>query len=157
MPTEINPVNPPIDDERTAESTPSAVSTDGLDLIDASSDLSTTPEPTQPDTQHATRNTQHDPDFQQPLWDHLIEEEQQRQQAKNKVDELWDEAVAFVRDSGKASTSMLQRRFRIGYTRSARIIDAMEDAGIIGPPTGTSKATGGYFGRIVHLTNTLLL
>lgn len=79
-------------------------------------------------------------EFQQPLWDHLIEEEQKKQKASEQVDELWDEAVAFVRQSGKASTSMLQRRFRIGYTRSARIIDAMEDAGIIGPPTGTSKA-----------------
>jgi S-DNA-T family DNA segregation ATPase FtsK/SpoIIIE len=35
---------------------------------------------------------------------------------------------------------MLQRRFRIGYTRAARLIDAMEERGIIGPPTGTSKA-----------------
>ena len=35
---------------------------------------------------------------------------------------------------------MLQRRFRIGYTRAARLMDALEDAGIIGPPTGTSKA-----------------
>jgi S-DNA-T family DNA segregation ATPase FtsK/SpoIIIE len=34
----------------------------------------------------------------------------------------------------------LQRRFRIGYTRAARLIDYMEDKGIIGPPTGTSKA-----------------
>ena len=40
----------------------------------------------------------------------------------------------------KASTSLLQRRFRIGYTRAARIIDYMEEKGIIGPPTGTSKA-----------------
>ncbi|HEX6385443.1 MAG TPA: DNA translocase FtsK, partial [Anaerolineae bacterium] len=38
------------------------------------------------------------------------------------------------------STSLLQRRFRIGYTRAARIIDAMEAQDIIGPPTGTSKA-----------------
>ncbi|MGB1250591.1 MAG: DNA translocase FtsK 4TM domain-containing protein [Candidatus Promineifilaceae bacterium] len=75
--------------------------------------------------------------FQQPLWEHLIEEEKKKDQH---VDELWDDAVAFVRQSGKASTSMLQRRFRIGYTRSARIVDAMEEAGIIGPPTGTSKA-----------------
>ena len=79
-----------------------------------------------------------DSQFQQPLWEHLVEEEKRKQ--TESVDELWDEAVAFVRESGKASTSMLQRRFRIGYTRAARIIDAMEDAEIIGPPTGTSKA-----------------
>lgn len=59
---------------------------------------------------------------------------------KQKMDALWGEAIAFVQSSGKASTSMLQRNFRIGYTRAARIIDAMEDEGIIGPPTGTSKA-----------------
>ncbi len=55
-------------------------------------------------------------------------------------DDLWDQAVSFVREKGKASTSMLQRNFRIGYTRAARLIDRMEDESIIGPPTGTSKA-----------------
>jgi S-DNA-T family DNA segregation ATPase FtsK/SpoIIIE len=45
-----------------------------------------------------------------------------------------------VRQLNKASTSLLQRRFRIGYTRAARLMDHMEDKGIIGPPTGTSKA-----------------
>jgi len=50
------------------------------------------------------------------------------------------EAIALVRKLNKASTSLLQRRFRIGYTRAARIIEAMEEQGIIGPPTGTSKA-----------------
>ena len=55
-------------------------------------------------------------------------------------DELMPEAIAMVRKLNKASTSLLQRRFRIGYTRAARLIDAMEEMGIIGPPTGTSKA-----------------
>ena len=54
------------------------------------------------------------------------------------------EAMAMVRDLGKASTSLLQRRFRIGYTRAARLIDQMEEMGIIGPPTGTSKAREVY-------------
>jgi S-DNA-T family DNA segregation ATPase FtsK/SpoIIIE len=44
----------------------------------------------------------------------------------------------------KASTSLLQRRFRIGYTRAARLMDALEEQGIIGPPTGTSKAREVY-------------
>ncbi len=74
----------------------------------------------------------------QPLWEHLAEQEKKKE--ANQVDELWSDAVAYVRKMNKASTSMLQRRFQIGYTRAARIIDAMEDAGIIGPPTGTSKA-----------------
>ena len=55
-------------------------------------------------------------------------------------DDLMPEAIAMVRKLNKASTSLLQRRFRIGYTRAARLIDAMEEMGIIGPPTGTSKA-----------------
>jgi S-DNA-T family DNA segregation ATPase FtsK/SpoIIIE len=49
-----------------------------------------------------------------------------------------------VRKLNKASTSLLQRRFRIGYTRAARMIDAMAEQGIIGPPTGTSKARTVY-------------
>ncbi len=55
-------------------------------------------------------------------------------------DDLLPEAIAMVRKLNKASTSLLQRRFRIGYTRAARMVDYMEDVGIIGPPTGTSKA-----------------
>ena len=51
---------------------------------------------------------------------------------------------SLVRSLNKASTSLLQRRFRIGYTRAARLMDALEDAGIIGPPTGTSKAREVY-------------
>ena len=55
-------------------------------------------------------------------------------------DDLLPEAIALVRSLNKASTSLLQRRFRIGYTRAARLIDIMEQQGVIGPPTGTSKA-----------------
>lgn len=54
-------------------------------------------------------------------------------------DELFDEAVRFVVQSGQASTSMLQRRFRIGFSRAGRLIDMMEQDGIISPADG-SKA-----------------
>ena len=40
-------------------------------------------------------------------------------------------------DHGSASVSMLQRRFRIGYNRAARIIDMMEERQIVGPPDGS--------------------
>jgi S-DNA-T family DNA segregation ATPase FtsK/SpoIIIE len=80
------------------------------------------------------------PPPQQPLWEALQEEAQQPEYA----DELMPEAIAMVRKLNKASTSLLQRRFRIGYTRAARMIDAMEEQGIIGPPTGTSKARDVY-------------
>ena len=53
------------------------------------------------------------------------------------VDELYEDAVKIVVDIGKASTSVLQRRLRIGYGRAASLLDAMERDGIIGPPDGT--------------------
>ena len=54
-------------------------------------------------------------------------------------DSLFDEAARLVVATGKASTSLLQRRLRIGYGRAARLLDIMEHEGIIGPPDG-SKA-----------------
>ena len=51
-------------------------------------------------------------------------------------DELWENAVRLVVSNGHASTSMLQRRFKIGYTRAARLLDRMEDRGIVGPLDG---------------------
>lgn len=52
------------------------------------------------------------------------------------VDELFEDAVALVIELQSASVSMLQRRFRIGYNRAARLIDAMEEQGIVGPYEG---------------------
>lgn len=52
-------------------------------------------------------------------------------------DDLYDEAVQLVVDMQTASVSMLQRRFRIGYTRAARLIDAMEERGVVGPYEGS--------------------
>jgi S-DNA-T family DNA segregation ATPase FtsK/SpoIIIE len=85
------------------------------------------PAPTEPETK------------QQPLWEALQEMENEEPQVEID-DDLMPEAIELVRKLNKASTSLLQRRFRIGYTRAARLIDAMEEMRIIGPPTGTSKA-----------------
>ncbi len=52
-------------------------------------------------------------------------------------DELLDEAIRLVLDLGQASSSMLQRRFRIGYNRAARLVDTMEELGIVGPAVGS--------------------
>lgn len=52
-------------------------------------------------------------------------------------DELYNEAVQLVVDMQSASVSMLQRRFRIGYSRAARLIDAMEERGVVGPYEGS--------------------
>ncbi len=48
-----------------------------------------------------------------------------------------EEAIAFVRSSGKASTSMLQRRMKLGYARAARVMDILEEMGVVGPADGS--------------------
>ncbi len=52
-------------------------------------------------------------------------------------DELYEEAKALVIDMQTASISLLQRRFRIGYDRAARIVEELEEHGVIGPSTGS--------------------
>lgn len=52
-------------------------------------------------------------------------------------DDKFDEAVKVVMETKKASTSLLQRRLKIGYGRASRIIDEMEEKGIVGPPNGS--------------------
>ena len=52
-------------------------------------------------------------------------------------DELLEKAVDLVLSTGQASTSSIQRRFRIGYTRAGRLIDTMEELGVVGPNVGS--------------------
>ena len=52
-------------------------------------------------------------------------------------DEYLEDAIQFVVDTGQASASMMQRRFRVGYNRAARLIESMEERGIVGPPNGS--------------------
>ena len=52
------------------------------------------------------------------------------------ADPMYSEAVSFVREQGKASISLIQRRFRIGFNRAARFVEQMEQDGIIGPADG---------------------
>jgi len=49
---------------------------------------------------------------------------------------MFDEAAEAVFRAGKASASMLQRRLRVGYARAARLLDLLEERGIIGPADG---------------------
>ena len=55
----------------------------------------------------------------------------------DETDDLYDEAVQLVLEMQTASVSLLQRRFRIGYSRAARIVDQMEQRGVVGPPEGS--------------------
>jgi S-DNA-T family DNA segregation ATPase FtsK/SpoIIIE len=64
-----------------------------------------------------------------PIWDEMAPQADE--------DPLIKEAIELVRKEGRASISMLQRRMRIGYTRAARIIDRLEEKGVIGPAQGS--------------------
>lgn len=52
-------------------------------------------------------------------------------------DEMTDEVIQFIVRNGKCSTSLIQRKFRLGYNRAARIVEELEDRGIIGPENGS--------------------
>lgn len=54
-------------------------------------------------------------------------------------DELYDSVVNFVIESKKASASLIQQKFRVGYARAARLIDQLENDGIVGPMDGASS------------------
>ena len=68
---------------------------------------------------------------QQALWEEMQKEEE--------TDPLYSEAVDLVRRQGRCSISMLQRRLRVGYTRAARLVDVMEEKGIVSEPQGNTQ------------------
>ncbi|RLC62631.1 MAG: DNA translocase FtsK, partial [Chloroflexota bacterium] len=73
---------------------------------------------------------------QQPLW----EEMRQRERAAEFEDELLPEVIDLVLREQRASISLLQRKLRIGYTRAARIVDILEQHGVVGPQPSGGKA-----------------
>jgi DNA segregation ATPase FtsK/SpoIIIE, S-DNA-T family len=76
-----------------------------------------------------------------PVYDDTIledpKEKEEDEEETGEKDEMYDEAVRLVVEQGKASTSTLQRRLRIGYSRAARLIDVMERDGIVGRADGS--------------------
>lgn len=66
----------------------------------------------------------------------LVEREEVRMDMEDESDAFWADAVRWVADRGQASTSMLQRRFSIGFQRASRLLDMMEERGIVGPRDG---------------------
>jgi len=89
-----------------------------------------------------TRVVQHLKEQAQPVYDDSIlasTEEDSDDPALDDEDrdELYDLAVAVVAEAGQASTSMVQRKLRIGYNRAARLVERMEREGIVGPPDGS--------------------
>ena len=79
-----------------------------------------------------------EPIAQAPLFPGSIQAEIEQANA-NGEDDLLQRAIEVVRSQRKASISLLQRQLRIGYTRAARLIDQMEEKGIIGPATPDSR------------------
>jgi S-DNA-T family DNA segregation ATPase FtsK/SpoIIIE len=66
-------------------------------------------------------------------WDSMVES------TEEDSDALIEQAVAVVKAAGKASASLLQRRLRVGYPRAARLMDELEEMGVVGPSVGSGK------------------
>ncbi|MGA9348845.1 MAG: DNA translocase FtsK 4TM domain-containing protein [Anaerolineae bacterium] len=73
---------------------------------------------------------------QRPLWEDMKAKEKEA----SRRDDLLEEAIEVVRKHNRASVSLLQRRLRIGYSRAARLIDLLEDEGIVGPDQGAGRS-----------------
>ncbi len=81
---------------------------------------------------------QYHEEFLQPLKDKEASDDATGDEEEDtELDEVYDEAVRLVVESGKASTSLLQRRLRLGYGRAARLIDMMEKDGIVSAADGS--------------------
>jgi S-DNA-T family DNA segregation ATPase FtsK/SpoIIIE len=74
-------------------------------------------------------------DEEEPPWDELLKQEA----ILADRDDLIQQAIEIVQDTQRASASMLQRRLRIGYPRAARLIDELEELGLVGPSQGGGK------------------
>jgi S-DNA-T family DNA segregation ATPase FtsK/SpoIIIE len=76
------------------------------------------------------------PDYQMDILETNANRDDEGSRGEDERDELYDQALQIVLENGQASISMIQRRLRIGYNRSARIVEQMEREGIVMPPDG---------------------
>ena len=74
-----------------------------------------------------------------PVYDHLLEEAQAAIEEEEDADPMYERAKALAEEHSRISTSMLQRRLRIGYPRAARMMDRLEEEGIVGSSSGGSR------------------
>lgn len=77
------------------------------------------------------------PDFS--MFNEIPAEIPQEEEEPSEKDEMFDKAVEFADSTGEISISSLQRRFKIGYNRAARIVEIMEEEGMVGPPKAAGK------------------
>jgi S-DNA-T family DNA segregation ATPase FtsK/SpoIIIE len=83
--------------------------------------------------------TQAEPDYIDEILNFADEKEIGTNQNQDDKDELYQSALDIIRSEGKASTSFLQRKLQIGYNRAARIIDMMEEDGIVSKANHVGK------------------
>jgi len=76
------------------------------------------------------------PEYDSSIAVEISAEEDEAEEIGGETDERYKEAVELVMQTGQASISMVQRKLRVGYNRAARMIEAMEEAGIVGPSDG---------------------
>ena len=75
-------------------------------------------------------------DIERPTFDHLLRRGEAELEQEGATDDMLERAKELAYEHNRISTSLLQRRLRIGYPRAARLMDMLEEAGVIGPPEG---------------------
>lgn len=74
--------------------------------------------------------------YQTDILDRIKERAEEKKAEDEEYDSEYDHAVAIVCNTGRASISMIQRKLRVGYNRAARMVEKMEEEGVVGPPDG---------------------
>ena len=75
-------------------------------------------------------------DIETPIFDHLYDEAKAELEQEGASDDMFDKAKELAFEHNRISTSLIQRRLRLGYPRAARLMDMLEDAGVVGPNEG---------------------
>jgi S-DNA-T family DNA segregation ATPase FtsK/SpoIIIE len=83
-------------------------------------------------------------EIERPTYDHLLDEAKAELEQEGATDEMFERAKALAYEHSRVSTSLLQRRLRIGYPRAARLMDMLEEEGIVG------TAEGGGSRAVIH-------
>ena len=85
------------------------------------------------------------------IWERQVLTSDKNYIKKDDEDEMYEEACRYVIEAGKASTSYLQRKLKLGYARAARLMDVLEERGVIGPGDGAKPRE--VLEKIVHDEN----
>ncbi|MCC6458509.1 MAG: DNA translocase FtsK [Caldilineaceae bacterium] len=92
-----------------------------------------------PDLANLARTLPKSQPFAEGISQPMLFAEIEQMKAHDARDELFDEAVEIVKSSGRGSVSLLQRKLRIGYSRASRLVDQLEEAGIVGADQGGNQ------------------